>query len=299
MQATQSMLKKQDIIAQIRDLGLERGDTVFVSSDLLRVGYFNRDQETTLRDWVEIFDELLGDGGTIVVPTYSPSFFRYFQKYDFVFTADSDSVSGGLARAYINHAPGSIRGRHPTNSCTSRGLHAEAVAASDGPEFSKYNPYAKVIELGGKNLMLGTIDERNSPFTYHHVQELLGQTRGHPFSGLLETTYLDGSGTPKRYIMRELGGCTAGVHKAWGYHLDGNAVSFGPVGRSLSALVDARKSAEILHRVMVETPKLLKCDDRSCISCYGRFCYNGLGVLVFYPKQLPNLLFKAWRRLAG
>ena len=182
----QAMQKKQDIISQIRDLGLAKGDTVFVSSDLLRVGYFNKDQVTTLCDWIEIFDELLGDKGTIVVPTYSPSFLRFIQKYDFVFTAESDSDSGGLARAYIHHAKGAVRGRHPTNSCTSRGAHAETIAASDGPEFPKYNPYAKVVELGGKNLMLGTVDERNCPFTYHHVQELLGQTRGHPFSGFLE-----------------------------------------------------------------------------------------------------------------
>lgn len=72
----QAMQKKQDIIAQIRDLGFERGDTVFVSSDLLRVGYFNKNQETTLRDWLDIFEELRGDEGTIVVPTYSPSFLR-------------------------------------------------------------------------------------------------------------------------------------------------------------------------------------------------------------------------------
>ena len=59
------MKKKQEIISQISDLGLEKGDTVFVSSDLLRVGYFNKDQKTTLCDWVEIFDELLGAEGTI------------------------------------------------------------------------------------------------------------------------------------------------------------------------------------------------------------------------------------------
>ncbi len=292
------MSKKQEIIAQIRDLGLERGDTVFVSSDLLRVGYFNKNQETTLCDWVEIFEELLGDEGTIVVPTYSPTFLRYFQKYDFVFTPDSDSVSGGLARAYIRHAQGAVRGRHPTNSCTSRGRHADLIAAADSFEFPKYSPYAKVVELGGKNLMLGTVDERNCPFTYHHVQENLGQTRGHPFSGLLEATYIDDSGNRKKYVMRELGGCTAGVHKSWGYHLAANAVRFGRVGRSLSALVDARKSAEVLQRVLVETPTLLKCDDYSCISCYGRFCYNRWGALLYYPRQLPKLLSKAIGRFA-
>lgn len=295
----QAMQKKQDIISQIRDLGLAKGDTVFVSSDLLRVGYFNKDQVTTLCDWIEIFDELLGDKGTIVVPTYSPSFLRFIQKYDFVFTAESDSDSGGLARAYIHHAKGAVRGRHPTNSCTSRGAHAETIAASDGPEFPKYNPYAKVVELGGKNLMLGTVDERNCPFTYHHVQELLGQTRGHPFSGFLETTYIDESGQKKKYIMRELGGCTAGVHKSWGHHMAQNAVRFGRVGRSLSALVDARKSTEILRKIMVQTPGLMKCDDRSCVSCYGRFCYNGVGVVSFYPRQIPKLVTKVWRRAVG
>ena len=293
------MLSKDKIIAQLCALGLEQGDTIFVSADLLRVGYFNKDQITTLRDWVEIFTTLLGEDGTIVVPTYSPSFFRFFQKYDFVFTPDSDCVSGGLARAYLNHAPGAIRGRHPTNSCTLLGPKAAESAAADGPEFPKYNPYAKVVESGGKNLMLGTVDERNCPFTFHHVQELLGHTRGHPFSGLLETAYIDESGEKRKYIMRELGGCTAGIHKSWGRHLAAEAVTFGRVGRSLSALVDARKSTEILRKMLTETPHLVRCDDRTCISCYGRFRYNGFGVLSYYPQQLPMLMQKAMRRAFG
>ena len=293
------MLSKADITAQLRALGLEQGDTIFVSADLLRVGYFNKDQVTTLRDWVDIFTSLLGDEGTIVVPTYSPSFFRFFQKYDFVFTPDSDSDSGGLARAYLNHAPGAIRGRHPTNSCTSLGARAEEIAAADGPEFPKYNPYAKVVEFGGKNLMLGTVDERNCPFTFHHVQELLGHTRGHPLAGLLETTYIDRSGVKRKYIMRELGGCTAGIHKSWGCHLAAGAVEFGRVGRSLSAIVDARKSTEVLRRILTQTPHLVRCDDRSCISCYGRFQYNGFGALAYYPRRLPMLLGKAMRRALG
>ena len=293
------MLSKDKIIAQLCALGLEQGDTIFVSADLLRVGYFNKDQVTTLRDWVEIFTTLLGEDGTIVVPTYSPSFFRFFQKYDFVFTPDSDSDSGGLARAYLNHAPGAIRGRHPTNSCTSLGPKAAEIAAADGPEFPKYNPYAKVVESGGKNLMLGTVDERNCPFTFHHVQELLGHTRGHPFAGLLETAYIDASGEKRKYIMRELGGCTAGIHKSWGRHLAAEAVTFGRVGRSLSALVDARKSTEILRKMLTETPHLARCDDRSCISCYGRVRYNGFGVLSYYPQQLPMLMRKAIRRAFG
>ena len=66
-------------------------------------------------------------------------------------------------------------------------------------------------------------------------------------------------------------GCTAGVHNSWGHHMAQNAVRFGNVGRSLSALVDARKSTEILLKVMVETPGLMKCDDRAVLAATAGF----------------------------
>ena len=84
-----------------------------------------------------------------MVPTYSPSFLRYFQKYDFVFT-DSDSDSGGLARAYIQYAQKAKRGRHPTNSCTSCGFHAETIAASDGLNFQNITPMPKLLSWVAK-----------------------------------------------------------------------------------------------------------------------------------------------------
>ena len=293
---------KSSIIQELRELGLENGDVVFVAADLMRVGYFNKTQDQTLRDWVEIFDEVLGREGTIVVPTYSPSVLRFIQKSDFVFTPASESTSGSLARAYLHHAPDvegfkQARGKHPTNSCVSRGAKADIIAASDAPQLPKYQPYAKVVEMGGKNLMLGIVDERNSPFTYHHVQENMGHTRKHPLSGLFKTRYLDDDGKEKTFVLREMGGCTGGVHKAWGYHLAANAVKFARVGRSTSALLDAKKSTEILTRVITQNPHLMRCDNPACVSCYGRFRYNGTGAIFFYFRQAPKLAMKLIKRL--
>ena len=290
-------ITKAKIVEQLRDLGVCEGDILFVAADLLRVGYFNKSADQTLKDWVEIFDELLGHNGTIVIPTYSPVFLRFFEKYDFIFSKESASNSGSLAKAYLNFAPGALRGDHPTNSCTSKGYYAKDIASVDGPDFLKYSPYAKVVELEGKNLMLGIVDERNSPFTFHYVQEKLGHTKTHPYSGLLETTYLNKNDEKVRYIVKELGGCTGGVHKTWGHHLAGNAVKFGTVGRSSSALVDAKKSAAILEKVMTKNPHFIKCNDRNCVSCYGRFRYNGLGVIPFYFKIIPKLLSKLYAKL--
>ncbi len=290
-------ITKEQLLIELKELGIEKGDTLFVAADLMKVGYFNTSSDQTLKDWVEIFDELLGKEGTIIVPTYSPVFLRFFQKYNFVFSKESSSNSGSLAKAYLNFAHEAIRGNHPTNSCISKGFYSKEIAAVDGPKFLKYAPYKKVIELKGKNLMLGTVDKRNCPFTYHHVQETLGHTKSHPYSNLLETTYIDKNGKKKKYILKEIGGCTAGVHKTWGYHLAENAVKFSKVGRSLSALVDAEKSAAIIKDIMVKDPHLIKCDDKQCISCYGRYRYNGFGAILFYLRMMPNLMLKFYNKL--
>ena len=283
---------KNTIVEQIKELGVKKGDTIFVAADLMRVGYFNKTIEQTLSDWVSILTEVVGENGTITVPTYSPVFLRFFKKYDFVFTKDTKSNSGSLANAILEYGENVQRGMHPSNSCASIGKNAQIISEVDGPEFPKYNPYRKIVELGGKNLLLGIVDLRNSPFTYHHVQELLGQTRSHPFSGLFETKYINKDGQLEKFIVRELGGCTRGVHKAWGYHLASNAVKFGQVGRSTSAYVDAQKSTEILKKVMIQSPGLLTCDDQNCISCHGRPCYNGYKAYWFYLRRSPYLAKK-------
>ena len=86
-------IQKENINAGLRNLGLGDGDVVFVSSDLMKVGYFNKDRETTMRDWVEILLDVVGVTGTLVVPSYSPAHVRFIEKSDFVFTEDSASDS--------------------------------------------------------------------------------------------------------------------------------------------------------------------------------------------------------------
>ncbi|WP_415890274.1 AAC(3) family N-acetyltransferase [Neptuniibacter sp. SY11_33] len=283
-------INKATIKEQIKNLGLGCGDVVFVSSDLMRVGYYNESPQQTMQDWMDIFQDILGPDGTIVIPTYSPSVLRFIKKNEFIYTQDSISSSGSLANAYISKSDGAIRSLHPATSCIALGKYAQEVVAKHGPGASAYYPYSKVIELGGKNLMLGTVDEKNCPMPFHYAQEILGHTLTHPLSGFLETAYLNDDGEKTSYIVREIGGCTRGVHKTWGYHLANNAVSVGQVGRSLSALVDARKSYDIMLRVLKNNPGLIKCDDKYCISCYGRYRYNGVGVFPYYLRKLTKII---------
>lgn len=284
------------LVNDLRGLGLKRGDVVFLAADLLRVGYFNKTVEQTLRDWIAVFDEVLGPDGTVVMPSYTPVALRLFSKEKFLFTRDAWSDSGSLTNGYLRYATDLVRSMHPSNSCIARGPFAESILRGHDPGALAYLPYKRVVELGGKSLMIGTVDLKNAPLTFHCAQELLGHTRHHPLSGLFETRYREEDGSERNFVVRELGGCTRGGHKAWGYHLGAQAVRFGRVGKGLSALVDAQKSLEIFLNIFQSNPDLLRCDNKQCISCYGRYTYNGIGVFSFYPRKLVHVIASRWMR---
>jgi aminoglycoside 3-N-acetyltransferase len=281
-------ISKEKILDQLKSLVVVDGDVIFVASDLMKVGYFKKSREETLRDWINIFRELLGSNGTIILPTYSEVSFRFGRASSDIFTKDSESTSGSLANAYIRLVPDAIRSSHPIYSCIGVGPLANELRKHT-VQSNAYDPYGIVIENGGKNLMLGTIDEVNCPITFHYAQQTLGHTITHPLRGFFKTSYIDATGNTRVQILRELGGCTRGVHNAWGRHLAKKAVVFGQVGRSLSGLVDASQSYKIFVDLLERQPELIRCDNDLCLSCYGRYCYNGAGVLAFYPRKICNL----------
>ena len=77
-----------------------------------------------------------------------------------------------------------------------------------------------------------------------------------------------------------------------GHILAKNGVSIDWVGRSQSGLVDTKIAFDVLKRVLEENPGLVRCTNRDCISCYGRYRYNGARVIPFYVRKPLSLLRK-------
>lgn len=284
---------KDLILADIKRLGIDSDGVIFISADLLKVGYFNKTAEQTYQDWVEIFYELIGSTGTLVIPAYSPTFSRFRKCRDMVFNIHAEPSAGALSLA-IHRFGKPKRSLHPTNSCFAIGPMADYILRGHDHTASSYLPYQRVLELRGKNLMLGTLDKGNSPMAFHLVQERLGHTRSHPSNGLRQTYFEDAlTAEIKLFTRRDVGGCTRGLYNLIGQHLIDHAMKIGPVGRGLSACVDIEKSARLIERVLEDNPNLIRCDHLNCVSCYGRFVYNGFGVFKFWPKKLLSHISRA------
>ncbi len=277
---------KDSILTNINHLGIGSDDVVFISADLLKVGYFNRTTEQTYQDWVEILHALIGNTGTLVIPAYSPTFSRFRKRRDMVFNIHAEPSAGALSLA-IHRFGKAARSLHPTNSCFAIGPMADYILRGHDHTASSYLPYQRVLELKGKNLMLGTLDKGNSPMAFHLVQENLGHTRSHPSNGLRQIYFEDPlTGQIKLFTRRDVGGCTRGLYNLIGQHLIGQAMKIGIVGRGLSACVEVEKSAKLIEQVLQNNPNLIRCDHKDCVSCYGRFVYNGFGIFKYWPKKL-------------
>lgn len=262
-------IKKETIVNNLIGLGLKKRDTLFIAADLLRVGYFSGGRDKTMNDWIDILLSIVGAEGTLVIPAYTQSFFRFFKNRNIVFSVDCTSTSGALSAAFQKY-PGVARSKHPTNSCFAIGKNAEYILDGHDEHASSYLPYRKVVDCNGKNLMIGAFsDDRLSPMAMHCAQETLGLTKKHYLAGKLQSYFVTSSGDLGLFTRLDAGGCTAGGYKTYGHHILSDAISFGFVGNGMSALIDCKKSLEIFLDILTNNPDLVKCDNKRCASCYG------------------------------
>lgn len=170
------VILKEDIVRQLRKVGLERGDTVMVHTSLKRMGYVCGGAQTV----IEALIEVVGDTGTILMPTQSwknldPEEGVHWEAdeadwqkirdnwpaYDKHLTPTN--TMGAVAEMFRRY-PGSLRSDHPARSVCAWGKHAAYL--TEKHDFSNIfgdgSPIGKLYELDGKVLLLGTGYDKNT-----------------------------------------------------------------------------------------------------------------------------------------
>jgi aminoglycoside N3'-acetyltransferase len=267
-------LNIDSLFHQLLKLGIKTGDVIFIAADLMKLGYFNKNRKQTLDDIVSVLISLIGPNGTIVIPSYTDYFIKFNKRSEIIFNQYVSSTSGSLSNHLLNY-PGVFRSTHPTNSLLAIGKDAEYILSGHNENSLSYSPYFKIIELGGKNLMLACFDDfQLAPMALHAAQEKLGYTSKNWLSGLIQTYYYNNQGEKLIFTRYDVGGCVAGGHKAIAYHFVKDAIKISQTGNSLSALIDTRKSYDIFIDLLKNKPEFIRCDNLFCHDCYGSRIYN-------------------------
>ena len=163
---------KKDISDVYRKLGVSRGRTVYVTSDLGRLmAYENPDKTSLMADHLEIISDLIGADGTVVAPSSSMNLCNTDTPFDLVKTP---SYKIGAFSEYIRQHPGSLRSFHPFVSYSAIGADAKAITENVSRHaFGPETPEARMIEADALCLVIARLP-RLTCSTVHHIEMIMG-----------------------------------------------------------------------------------------------------------------------------
>ncbi|MFH1074898.1 MAG: AAC(3) family N-acetyltransferase [Candidatus Firestonebacteria bacterium] len=157
-------ITRDDLINDLKNMGIKKGDVVFVHSSLGSIGIVEGGADTV----VDALIESVSPQGTVIVPTLTATFLEGLYAFN---PGKTPSRVGEITNALLKR-PDSFRSQHPTHSIAAVGKGAqELVKGHTSSTFSKDGPYGKYVSLNAKILFIGTGIGCNT--TLHAVEDWL------------------------------------------------------------------------------------------------------------------------------
>jgi aminoglycoside 3-N-acetyltransferase len=177
----QPMTTYDRLAGDFADLGVRQGQVVLLHSSLRSLGHVDGGPATV----VSVLRDLLGPGGTLVVPTgtsghsdTSPLYrqatagmsaeevARYRAAMPAYDPASTPSARMGLIAEHVRRLPGALRSAHPHTSFAAAGPHAEAVIAGHARDclLGERSPLARLYDTDALILLLGVGYDRCTAF---------------------------------------------------------------------------------------------------------------------------------------
>ena len=167
------------LIQDFTNLGIEKGDTLFIHSSFKSLGAVEGGAGTV----ISALEEVVGQGGLILMPSFSllPSREERVASWD---VATTPSTVGWLTE-FFRQMPGTYRSDHYSHSVAARGKDAAAFVADHlrregyqspwdhhpwGKTYGTHSPMFRAYKSDAKLLMIG-VDYQTS--TYVHFVEVI------------------------------------------------------------------------------------------------------------------------------
>lgn len=167
---------KNDIVNELKRMGLQKNDVVMVHTSLKSMGYVCGGAQTIIEALIEVVEE----EGTIMMPTQSwknldpeegvhwDADERDWQRIRDNWPAYDKNLTPtntmGSTAEMFRQWPGSIRSDHPARSVCAYGKHAEYLTRDHDLSniFGDGSPIARLYELDAKVLLLGVGYDKNT-----------------------------------------------------------------------------------------------------------------------------------------
>jgi aminoglycoside 3-N-acetyltransferase len=264
---------KERIIEVISHYGIQRGDVVALQSSLSSLGEVEGGADTV----VNAFTGVLGDRGTLIVPTFTYSFKHWndYQPFNLLVTP---SQCGAISEA-VRLRPEAIRSNHPTHSVAAIGFFAREMVKDHVKcaPLGKGSPYHKLSQIGGFIVLMGVGQDRNPLI---HTCESLAQVPylcvswSNTKTGIDIARVADDSGNISELEVKEVPGCSRGFVKAETVLRERGVIQYTKLGNSNLQVMKAENVVDIILEKLNSDPFFLLCDDKECPICTRRRKYG-------------------------
>lgn len=183
----------ENISKLLSGLGLREGDIILVHSDVSTLGKV----ENGLDGIVTAICEIIGNKGTIVVPTFTFSFCKG-EVYD----VNKSRSQNGVFTEYLRKLPGAVRSLHGITSFAAIGQDAQILMSlRDKTSYGPGSVLANLREGGGKVLQLGVPIISH----VHYVERLVGVEYRYDkeFDGTIRNGFTEFNETCSLYVRRQ------------------------------------------------------------------------------------------------
>ncbi|WP_223810432.1 MULTISPECIES: AAC(3) family N-acetyltransferase [unclassified Campylobacter] len=159
----EKILYSKDLLLSLEEIGLSKGDMLCVHTEIFSFGMPLLKKEDFLNKIIEIFKDILGKNGTLIMPTFTYSFCK---NLDFD-KLNSRSTMGILTEHYRKQN-GVYRTNDPIFSFAISGAKAELLKKDCKSCFEKGSVYDVLKDEKGKLLIFGN---QKLGYTFTHFIE--------------------------------------------------------------------------------------------------------------------------------
>jgi aminoglycoside 3-N-acetyltransferase len=156
----------EELTSSLRDIGLSQGDTIYLSTQLYGLGPLEGAKTKTamVESVYQGIHDVIGETGTIVVPTFTQQVGRFGLPYIHETTESMTGIFG----EYIRSLPESKRSIHPIFSVAAMGARKTELTADISPvAFGRDSAFERLYRTGGKAVCMGF------PYYSGHITSLM------------------------------------------------------------------------------------------------------------------------------
>jgi aminoglycoside 3-N-acetyltransferase len=255
---------KQEILNDLRKLGLKEGDIVLVHSSLSAIGYIEGGADAV----IDALLEAVGPTGTILMPTFPlPGTMMDYAKTDPLFDPKNTPSYMGEITEVFRRRKEALRSLFPTHSVAAIGPHAEYLLKDhekDQVPGGRNSPFFKLIGLDGYIMLLGCWI--NALTSNHVVHDIVDNFPVHVYlDEPVPLRYLDYTGVEHTILVKLQDPVTSKnrwtqnvkkQHEIYNYLLQYGCLKPGKVGNATTYLIRAKALQETLETLLAKGIKL-------------------------------------------